>query len=175
MRFLGMIIEHVFLHEAAHALRGHLAYMRRTPAHRALDERRRSLNTYLELDVDLHAVDMWLAITQESDDFPTQRDLLLDLYFQRCSQSCCCTRHSTRGTARFARTRAWTIRRRSTGRCCWRGPCDRPSQKPTSFPMKRHGEEPSNLQVVLKEAPPPSPDTANDSPLSRLAKWLFLL
>jgi len=83
MRFLGMIIEHVYLHEAAHALRGHLLYLRRPPMSRSLDERRGSLNSYLELDADLHAVDMWLAITEDSEDFPTRRDLRLDLYFQR--------------------------------------------------------------------------------------------
>jgi hypothetical protein len=83
IRFLGMIIEHVYLHEAAHALRGHLAYVGRAIAHRTVDERRRSLNSDLELDADLQAVDMWLAITEAADDFPKRQNLLLDLYFQR--------------------------------------------------------------------------------------------
>jgi hypothetical protein len=83
LRFLGMIAEHVYLHEAAHALRGHLLYLRRPATRRTLDERRRSVNGYLELDADLQAVDMWLAIAEAADDFPARRDLRLDLYFQR--------------------------------------------------------------------------------------------
>ncbi|HKA61983.1 MAG TPA: hypothetical protein VKH83_06125 [Methylomirabilota bacterium] len=80
-RFLGMIAEHVYLHEAAHALRGHLAYLDR-PGH-VVDERAGGLSHYLELDADIHALDMWLAITEAAEDFPSTQDLLLDLYFQR--------------------------------------------------------------------------------------------
>lgn len=80
-RFLGMIAEHVYLHEAAHALRGHLAYLD-CPGH-VVDERAGGLSHYLELDADIHALDMWLAITEAAGDFPSTQDLLLDLYFQR--------------------------------------------------------------------------------------------
>src|SRR4030095_3014016 len=80
-RFLGMIAEHVYLHEAAHALRGHLAYLD-CPGP-VIDGPAGGLSHYLELDADIHALDMWLAITEAAGDFPSTQDLLLDLYFQR--------------------------------------------------------------------------------------------
>jgi hypothetical protein len=82
-QYLGWMIEHVFLHEAAHALRGHFDYLRLPHAKRTLDEQASPLNRYLELDADVHALDMWLAITEAAGDFPSSEGLLLDLYFQR--------------------------------------------------------------------------------------------
>lgn len=83
LRFLGMVVEHVYLHEAAHALRGHLLYLERTTGETTVDERFRWQRRYIELDADVHAVDMWLAITEAADDFPASDDLRLDLYFQK--------------------------------------------------------------------------------------------
>jgi hypothetical protein len=85
-RFLGMIVEHAFLHEVAHATRGHFAYLNRGPSsaeHLCLDERARSGGKYLELDADLQALDMWATITRTADDFPTTPHFLEELYFQR--------------------------------------------------------------------------------------------
>lgn len=83
IRFLGMVVEHVYLHEAAHALRGHLHYLERMTGQTTLDEKFTWQRRYIELDADLHAVDMWLAVSEMEDDFPTAQDLLLDLYFQK--------------------------------------------------------------------------------------------
>jgi len=83
LRFLGMVVEHVYLHEAAHALRGHLLYLERTTGETTVDERFRWQRRYIELDADVQAVDMWLAITEAADDFPASEELRLDLYFQK--------------------------------------------------------------------------------------------
>jgi hypothetical protein len=82
-RFGGMMIEHAYLHEFAHALRGHLLYRQRPKGRRQADERSNALDRYLELDADLQALEMWLDITQAADDFPTSETLLFDLHFQR--------------------------------------------------------------------------------------------
>jgi hypothetical protein len=82
-RFLGMIIEHAYLHEAAHALRGHFAYVQRPIGERVLDEQTRSLSRYLELDADVQALDMWQSITEAAGDFPKSDVLLEELYFQK--------------------------------------------------------------------------------------------
>lgn len=82
-RFLGYIVEHLYLHEMAHALRGHAQYWSDSGrcAIRALNGE--SVH-YLELDADLHALDMWMHITQRAADFPRRRPALLhDLYFQK--------------------------------------------------------------------------------------------
>ena len=81
MRFLGMLIEHAYLHELAHAVRGHLLYKRATA--NGIDERSGSLGRYLEIDADIHALDMWLAITEVADDFPKSEQGQLELYFQK--------------------------------------------------------------------------------------------
>ena len=83
LRFLGMVVEHVYLHEAAHALRGHLLYLERTTGETTVDERFRWQRRYIELDADVHAVDMWLEITEAAADFPASEGLRLDLYFQK--------------------------------------------------------------------------------------------
>jgi len=82
-RYLGMIVEHAYLHEVAHAVRGHLPYRRRTSERPVIDERMAKPNLYLELDADLQALDMWLSIAEKADDFPKQEHLLLDLHFQK--------------------------------------------------------------------------------------------
>ena len=81
MRFLGMLIEHAYLHEVAHAVRGHLLYKR--AAATSVDERSGSLGRYLEIDADIHALDMWLAIAEVADDFPRSQEGQLELYFQK--------------------------------------------------------------------------------------------
>ena len=82
-RFLGMLVEHVYLHEAAHALRGHFDYLRRPVASARFDEQSGSPGHYVELDADIHALDMFFAISELEPDHPTKPSLLLDWYFQR--------------------------------------------------------------------------------------------
>jgi len=81
--FLGMMIEHAYLHEVAHAVRGHFGYQRARRPRSSLDEQSQTLSRYLELDADLQALDMWLAVTEEQGDFPKSEELLFELYFQR--------------------------------------------------------------------------------------------
>lgn len=86
-RYLGMIIEHCYLHEAAHALRGHLLYLQREGSPTFLSERyplkmsRDARARHVEIDADLHALDMWFDITEP--DVPARKVLQLDLLFQK--------------------------------------------------------------------------------------------
>lgn len=83
-RFLGWIVEHVYLHEMAHALRGHAVYRMPDIGPCAMHDLRDEPAHYLELDADLHALDMWVHITQHASDFPRRKTALLqDLYFQK--------------------------------------------------------------------------------------------
>ncbi len=85
-QYLGQIVEHAYLHEAAHALRGHFCYLdrgRSAPTQLCLDEGTRQCGHYIELDADLHALDMWADITLKADYFPRAANLREDLYFQR--------------------------------------------------------------------------------------------
>jgi hypothetical protein len=85
-RFLGMIVEFAYLHEVAHAMRGHFAYLGGRAARGSsfcLDEQARRHGRYVELDADLHALEMWMDTTREAEDFPTTPTLLEELYFQR--------------------------------------------------------------------------------------------
>ncbi len=83
MRFLGMLIEHAYLHEVTHALRGHLLYEDHQNPKSGIDEQGGALGRYLELDADVHALDMWLAIAEDAEDFPTSDALQLDFYFNK--------------------------------------------------------------------------------------------
>ena len=82
-RYLGMIVEQAYLHEVAHAVRGHLPYRRRTSQRPVIAERMAEPNVYLELDADLQALEMSLQIAGKADDFPRKKSLKLDLYFQK--------------------------------------------------------------------------------------------
>ncbi|MEG0860413.1 MAG: hypothetical protein RSD81_02945 [Pseudomonas sp.] len=82
-RFLGLVVEHVYLHECAHALRGHLLYLEQRNKNVTLDEKSRWQRRYIEIDADFHGLDMWFEITEAASDFPTSESLILDLYFQK--------------------------------------------------------------------------------------------
>ena len=82
-RYLGMIVEHTYLHEVAHAVRGHFLYLSRTSERSALDQRTAGPDQNFELDADLQAIEMGIAIAEKAGDFPKKNTLLLDFLFQK--------------------------------------------------------------------------------------------
>jgi len=88
-QIFGAMLEHVFLHELAHALRGHLSYANVHAGLALLDERQ-LLRRYaeeavrdVEIDADVHAVDMWAEVTLPGARRRRKKTLRGDILFQK--------------------------------------------------------------------------------------------